>query len=102
MPIGALFFYIVVYLLGYYVCHVLNLLKVRPWIRNRYIAALIPVFLVGTVHAYYIISSPPPRSQDTSMGFALGYYIVMPIVVVTLGAFYAMWQDKTQHNNSDS
>ncbi len=96
---GALAFYIIIYLLGYYATYILNLLTVRPWIHNRYISALIPVFAVGLTHAYMIVSSPPPQDQDISIGYALGFYIVMPIIIIIMGVLYVIWKDKPQHKD---
>ncbi len=95
---SAIFFYATVYLIGYFGANVINLLTVKPLIRNRYMAALVPVVLVATAHAYKIVSTPPRQMQDTSMEYALGAYIIMPVIIVTLGAIYAMWNKKTDQN----
>ena len=67
---GAIFFYIFVYFIGYYGSNILNMLTVRPFITNRYMAALLPVYGVALTHAYVLV------------------------VVVTLGAAYFMWNSK--------
>ncbi len=104
---GAIFFYIFVYFIGYYGSNILNMLTVRPFITNRYMAALLPVYGVGLTHAYVLVSSPPPQGSDITVEYALLVFITMPVVVVTLGAAYFMWNSKgkdgdhTGDNSSD-
>jgi len=99
---GAIFFYIFIYFIGYYASNVLNMLTVRPFITNRYIAALLPVYGVALTHAYVIVSSPPPQSADMTVEYALLMFITLPVVVVTLGAVYFMWNSKgKQDDNPD-
>lgn len=93
---GAIFFYIFIYFLGYYATAALNSFTVRPWITNRFMAALVPVFAVGLVHAYTIVASPPPQSQDITVLSAIVNYIIFPIVMVVIGAIYFMWQHKNK------
>lgn len=89
---GAIFFYIFIYFIGYYASNILNMLTVRPLITNRYIAALFPVYAVALTHAYVIVSSPPPpQGTDVTVEYALLSFIALPVVVVTLGAAYFMW-----------
>ncbi|MER2512739.1 MAG: hypothetical protein ABTQ25_10075 [Nitrosomonas ureae] len=99
---GAIFFYIFIYFIGYYASNVLNMLTVRPFITNRYMAALLPVYGVALTHAYVIVSSPPPQSADMTVEYALLMFITLPVVIVTLGAVYFMWNSKgKQDDNPD-
>ncbi len=104
---GAIFFYIVVYFIGYYGSNILNMLTVRPLITNRYMAALLPVYGVALTHAYVLVNSPPPPGSDVTVEYALLVFITMPVVVVTLGAAYFMWnskgkdEDRTGDNPAD-
>ncbi|TXI16926.1 MAG: hypothetical protein E6Q62_10390 [Nitrosomonas sp.] len=91
---GAIFFYIFIYFIGYYGSNVLNMFTVRPLITNRFLAALLPVYGVALTHAYVLVSSPPPQGTDITVEYALMVYIVLPAVVVTLGAIYFMWNSK--------
>lgn len=93
---GAIFFYIVVYFIGYYASNILNMLTVRPFITNRYMAALLPVYGVALTHAYVIVSSPLPQGTDVTVEYALLVFITLPVVVVTLGAAYFMWNSKSK------
>ena len=96
---GAIFFYIVVYFIGYYGSNILNMLTVRPFITNRYMAALLPVYGVALTHAYVLVNSPPPQGSDVTVEYALLVFITMPVVVVTLGAAYFMWNSKGKDND---
>lgn len=97
---GAIFFYIVVYFIGYYASNILNMLTVRPLITNRYMAALLPVYGVALTHAYVIVSSPPPQGTGVTVEYALLVFITLPVVVVTLGAAYFMWNSKGKPEDS--
>ncbi|MDO9311540.1 MAG: hypothetical protein Q7T85_07575 [Nitrosomonas sp.] len=99
---GAIFFYIVVYFIGYYGSNILNMLTVRPFITNRYMAALLPVYGVALTHAYVLVNSPPPQGSDVTVEYALLVFITMPVVVVTLGAAYFMWNSKGKDHTSDN
>ena len=103
---GAIFFYIFIYFIGYYGSNVLNMFTVRPLITNRYMAALFPVYGVALTHVYVIVSSPPPQGTDITVEYALLVFITLPVVIVTLGAIYFMWNNKcksevsTNHNEN--
>ncbi len=99
---GAIFFYIFIYFVGYYGSNILNMLTVRPLITNRYLAALLPVYGVALTHAYVIVSSPPPQGTDITVEYALLVFITLPVVVVTLGAAYFMWNSKSKHDTPAS
>ena len=99
---GAIFFYIVVYFIGYYASNILNMLTVRPFITNRYMAALLPVYGVALTHAYVIVSSPPPQGTGVTVEYALLVFITLPVVVVTLGAAYFMWNSKGKENHPEN
>ena len=99
---GAIFFYIVVYFIGYYGSNILNMLTVRPFITNRYMTALLPVYGVALTHAYVLVNSPPPQGSDVTMEYALLVFITMPTVIVTLGAAYLMWNSKGKDGDHSS
>ena len=96
---GAIFFYIFIYFIGYYGSNILNMLTVRPLVTNRYMAALLPVYGVALTHAYVIVNSPPPQGSDITVEYALLVFITLPVVVVTLGAAYFMWNSKSKHDD---
>ncbi len=96
----AIFFYIFVYFVGYYASNVLNMLTVRPLITNRYLAALIPVYSVAFAHAYMVVTRPLPAKADITVEYALLVFIAMPVVVVTMGAAYFMWNSKGKDDHA--
>jgi hypothetical protein len=91
---GAIFFYIFIFFVGYYGSNVLNMLTVRPIVTNRFIAALFPVYGIAIAHAYMIVSRPLPQGKDVSVEFALLEFVALPLVVVTMLAVYMMWNSK--------
>ncbi len=95
---GAIFFYIFVYFIGYYGSNILNMLTVRPLVTNRYMAALLPVYGVAFMHAYMIVSRPLPSGSDITIEYALLVFVTLPVVIVTLGAAYFMWSSKDKHD----
>lgn len=90
---GALIFYIAIYFIGFYGAYLLNQVVGRALIRNRHVAGLVLVLTVSMVHAYKIISSPPPHDHGDGAGYALGLYVIMPVAIITIGVLYLMWQD---------
>lgn len=97
---GSILIYTVIFFIGYYGAYVINLMTVRPLITNRYIAGLVPVFLFALAHGYRIVSSPMPHGQNTSIEYALSFNVVMPVVIIVLGAIYAMWNKKSEDKDS--
>ena len=97
---GAIFFYIFIYFIGYYASNVLNMLTVRPLVTNRYMAALVPVYGFALGHAYMVVTKPLPAGADISMEYALLVFITLPVVVVTMGAAYFMWNSKGKEEHS--
>ncbi len=91
---GAIFFYIFIFFAGYYGSNVLNMLTVRPLVNNRYIAALFPVYGIAMGHAYMITTKPLPPGKDVTIESALLEFVVLPLIVVTMGAVYFMWNSK--------
>ncbi|MGV8711196.1 MAG: hypothetical protein ACWA6R_01495 [Nitrosomonas sp.] len=96
---GAIFFYIVVYFVGYYGSNILNMLTVRPLVNNRYMAALMPVYGIAAMHAYMIVTRPLPAGADITIEYALLVFVTLPVVVVTLGATYFMWNHKAKQDD---
>ena len=99
---GAIFFYIFIYFIGYYASNVLNMLTVRPLVTNRYMAALVPVYGFAFGHAYMVVTKPLPSGADISMEYALLVFITLPVVVVTVGAAYFMWNNKGKEEHADN
>jgi hypothetical protein len=98
---GAIFFYIFVYFLGYYASNVLNMLTVRPLVTNRYMAALVPVYGIAFAHAYMVVTRPLPAGADITVEYALLVFITLPVVVVTMGAAYFMWNSKGKDDHPE-
>ena len=90
---GALIFYIAIHFLGYYAAHLLNLIFGRALIHNCRIAGLAAVFMVSMVHGYKIISSSPPDGHDEGMSHALGFYVILPVVIIVIAIAIRIWQE---------
>lgn len=73
---GAIFFYIFVYFIGYYGSNILNMLTVRPFITNRYMAALLPVYGVALTHAYVLVNSPLLKVQMSQWNMHCWYLLL--------------------------
>jgi hypothetical protein len=41
-----------------------------------------------------IVTKPPPATQDITVESALFTYVAMPVIIVTLGAIYFMWNSR--------
>ncbi|MDQ3186266.1 MAG: hypothetical protein M3Q16_07410 [Pseudomonadota bacterium] len=90
---GALIFYIAIYFMGYYAAHLLNQMAGHGLIRNRRIAGLVLVVMVGMVHGYKIISTSPPHDHDDGAAATLGLYVVMPVAIIVIAVLFLMWQE---------
>ncbi|UJP05291.1 MAG: hypothetical protein LZF61_10745 [Nitrosomonas sp.] len=99
---GAIFFYIFIFFLGYYGANVLNMITVRPWVTNRYIAALFPVYGIAVAHAYMISTKPLPPGGNITIESALIEFVALPVVVVTMGAVYFMWNGKENREEEEA
>lgn len=96
---GALIFYTAVYFLGYYAAHLLNQLAGHLLVKNRRMAGLVLALMVGTIHGYKIVSSPPPHHGDGA-GYALGLYVILPLTIIAIGVLFLMWQDRQDRDMS--
>ena len=97
---GALIFYIVIYFLGYYAAHLLNLLSGRALICNRRIAGLVAVFMVSMMHGYKVISTSPPHGHDEGLSHALGFYVILPVAIIVIVVMFLTWQERGDHDRS--
>ena len=97
---GALIFYTVIYFIGYYMAHFLNRLAGHALVRSRRVSGLVLVFGVGAVHAYKIIRSPVPHDHGDGAGYALGWYVILPVTIIVAAVLYFAWQDKNDNDVS--
>lgn len=65
---GALIFYIVIHLIGYYAAHLFNQAIGHVSIRNHRITGLVLVLTVGKDRGYKIMSASPPHDHDDGAG----------------------------------
>jgi hypothetical protein len=91
--VGALIFYTGIYFLGYYAAHLLNQAAGRALVSNRRIAGLVLVLAVGVAHAYKIISTPPPHDHGDGANYALGFYVILPVIIIAIAVFFFNRQD---------
>jgi hypothetical protein len=102
--VGALIFYTGIYFLGYYAVHLLNQGASRALVSNRRIAGLVLVLAVGVAHAYKIISTPPPHDHGDGANYALGFYVILPVIIIAIAVFFFNRQDSQdrQEDNDQS
>ncbi|SCY30253.1 hypothetical protein SAMN05216420_104171 [Nitrosospira sp. Nl5] len=91
---GALIFYIAIYFIGYYAAHLVNQVAGRVLLHNRRVAGLVLVLMVSMFHAYKILSSPLPHDHDNGAGYALGFYVVMPVTIIVIAVLFLTWQER--------
>src|SRR5687768_16262546 len=102
---GALIFYTAIYFIGYYLGHLINGAAGRILIGNRRMAGLVLALMVGFIHGYKIISSPPPHDHGGESGYAPGLYVILPLAIITLAVLYFTWvdrQDKQDGQDGDA
>ncbi len=98
---GALIFYTAIFFIGYFTAHFLNQITGRILFHNRRIAGLALTLLVGTFHGYKIITSNPPHDHGNEALYALGLYVILPIVIIGVAVLYLMWQEKRDDARTD-
>ena len=91
---GALIFYTAIYFIGFFAAYLLNQVTGRILIRNRRLAGLVSVLMVSVVHASKIISTPPPHHSDIGAGSALGWYVILPVMIIVIAVTYLTWQEE--------
>ena len=91
---GALIFYVAVYFIGYYAANLLNRMVGRALIQNRRLAGLVLVLMVSLLHGYKIISTSPSHDHGEGAGYALGFYVILPVAISALAVLYLTWQEK--------
>jgi len=91
---GALLFYTAIYFIGYFAAHFFNQITRRMVFPNRRVAGLALTLLVGAVHGYKIISTSPPHDHGNETIYALGLYIVLPIMIIGAAVWYFAWQEQ--------
>ncbi|HET7062025.1 MAG TPA: hypothetical protein VFI43_07590 [Nitrosospira sp.] len=85
---GALIFYTAIFFIGYFAAHFLNQITGRVLFQNRRIAGLALTLLVGTLHGYKIITSSLPHDHENKAVYALGLYVILPIVIIGVAMLY--------------
>ena len=91
---GALIFYTAIYFIGFFAAYFLNQVTGRILIRNRRLCGLVSVLMVSVVHASKIISAPPPHHSDIGAGSALGWYVILPVMIIVIVVTYLTWQEE--------
>lgn len=91
---GALIFYTAIYFIGFFAAYLLNQVTGRILIRNRRLAGLVLVLMVAVVHASKIISTPPPHHSEIGAGSALGWYVILPVMIIVIAVTYLTWQEE--------
>mgnify|MGYP006189367993 CR=1 FL=1 len=95
---GALIFYVAVYFIGYYAANLVNHIVGRVLIQNRRLAGLVLVLMVSLLHGYKIISTSPSHDHGEGAGYALGFYVILPVAIIGLGVLYLNWQEKQDND----
>ncbi len=98
---GALIFYTFIYFFGHFSAYGLNTLTNRKLLNHRW-TGLTGVFLVATLHGYRIISSTPPSGHDDGTMYALGYYVIFPVGVISAIFFYLNGKNNSDDDNDSS
>lgn len=97
---GALLFYTAVYFIGYFAAHFFNQITRRVLFPNRRLAGVALTLLVGGVHGYKIISTSPLHDHGNEAIYALGLYVVLPIIIISAAVLYFTWQEKRDDDGS--
>jgi len=90
---GALAFYTFIYFVGHFAALGLNIITNRKLLKQRW-TGLVGVIIVAIMHGYKIISTTPPSGHDDDTLYAISYFVVFPVVVISAVLFYLNEKDK--------
>ena len=91
---GALIFYTFIYFAGHFAALGLNIIANKKLLNHR-LVGLIGVILVAIIHGYKIINS---TGHDEDTLYAISYFVVFPVVVISAVLFYLGGKDKDDNN----
>ncbi|MCC6916046.1 hypothetical protein [Nitrosomonas sp.] len=90
---GALLFYTFIYFVGHFAALGLNEVTKKKLLKHRR-AGLGGVVAVAILHGYKIISSIPPSGHEDDTLYALSYFVIFPVAVISAAVFYLSSKDK--------
>lgn len=91
---GALLFYIFIYFVGHFAALGLNEVTKKKLLKHRRVG-LGGVIIVAIMHGYKIISSIPPSGHEDDTLYALSYFVIFPVAVISAVVFYLGSKDKS-------
>jgi hypothetical protein len=50
--------------------------------------------MVSLLHGYKIISTSPSHDHGEGAGYALGFYVILPVAIIAIAVLYLTWQEK--------
>lgn len=83
--------YAVLYLVGYYGSHMLNLLLRRVVFTNLRVAGLVFVALVAVIVYFFIESNAPSSWTAVDRGYAQGKFVIGPVLILGACIAVRMW-----------
>lgn len=98
---GALLFYTFIYFIGHYFAVVFNTLLRRERF-SLYWSGLTGVIIVAVMHGYKIVSSAPPMDGQEGAMYALSYYVIFPVAVITGVLLYLSAKEKREKEKKNS
>jgi hypothetical protein len=54
--------------------------------------------MVSLLHGYKIISTSPSHDHGEGAGYALGFYVILPVAIIAIAVLYLTWQEKQDND----
>ena len=89
---GALLFYTFIYFVGHFAALGLNEIAKKKLFKHRRIG-LGFVVIVAMMHGYKIINGEPPPGHEDETLYALSYFVIFPVTVISAVIFYISSKD---------
>lgn len=96
---GALIFYTFVYFVGHFAALGLNAIINKKLLKHRWVG-LAAVIIVAIMHSYKILSGTPPSGHEDDTMYALSYFVIFPVTVISAVLFYLSGKDKNDDGST--
>ncbi|MCC6160903.1 MAG: hypothetical protein IT526_01465 [Nitrosomonas sp.] len=96
---GALIFYTFIYFVGHFAALGLNTITNKKLLKHRWVGLAV-VVIVAIVHGYKIVNSTPPSGHEDDTLYALSYFVIFPVTVISAVLFYLSGKDKKDDDSA--
>ena len=86
--------YVVIYFVGYYGAHALNLMSRRVVVRNLRLVGLVAVAIAALAFAYFLGTVAPRGANNFAKGYVQGSLAIGPALLVYVVVAIRIWLER--------